>query len=374
MKVLQINKAYPPVVGGIEKVVCDIAESLCTKVEMQILVANDSLKAKDERVGEVAVRRTPSLGKLFSMPLAPFFAFELCKYRNVDIMHFHFPFPIGELSSLLVKTDAKKIVTWHSDIVRQKGFLSIYKPFLMKFLESADKIVVTSPNMMKSSEILKNFNEKCVVIPLGVNPKQFELTDEVRRKSKELKDKYEKPIVFFMGRLVYYKGVEYLIKAMKNIDAYLVIGGSGPLEKSLMKLAKDEGMNERTDFIGFVPEEELAAYYHACDLFVLPSVERSEAFGIVQLEAMACGKPVVSTKLTTGVPYANLDGLTGTTVPARDENALASAMRELLSNKGEREKLGKNAKKRVEEDFTTIKMNDRYYKLYCELLEMTERE
>ena len=367
MKVLQINKAYPPVVGGVEKVVSDIGEALASKVDMRVLVANDSFKAKDEHVGKVRVRRSPSLGKLFSMPIAPFFPIDLFKHRNVDVMHFHFPFPIAEVSSLLFKTRAKKIVTWHSDIVRQKSFMPFYKPALLRFLRSMDKVVVTSPNMMESSEILKEFRDKCLVIPLGVDTERFELTGEVSRKADEIRKRYSRPLILFMGRLVYYKGVEYLVRAMEKVDAQLVIGGDGPLRNSLESLTRERNLKDRIEFVGFISDEDLSAYYHACEFFVLPSIERSEAFGIVQIEAQACGKPVISTDLATGVPYANLDGVTGITVPNKDAEALSIAMNELLQNREKSEKLGSQARIRVMEEFTVKTMSERYYDLYFDL-------
>lgn len=367
MKVLQINKLYYPFTGGVEKVAYDISNELKDKVAMNVLVANDKFENVKEKVNDVNVDRVACIGTYFSMPFAPGFPFALKNYK-ADILHFHLPFPLGVMSYLLTKPEGKTVVTWHSDIVKQKMILKFYRPFLMSFLSKVDRIVVTSPNMIANSPFLEPFKDKCVVISLGINPERFKLTENVKRQAEKIKKKYEKPIILFMGRLVYYKGVRYLIEAMKNVNARLLIGGSGQLKDDLKELSNKLGLDNKIDFLGFVDDNDLAVYYHACDMFVLPSIAESEAFGIVQLEAQVCGKPVISTNLPTGVPYANMDKETGIIVEPKSSKQLSDAINKLLSNKKLRLKYGTNAKKRVESDFTIRKMSQAYYNIYKELL------
>jgi len=367
MKVLQINKLYYPFTGGVEKVAYDISNQLSDKVEMDVLVANDKFKKVQEKINGANIYRSASLGRYFSMPVAPTFPFDL-KQFDADIYHYHLPFPLGVVSHLLTNPNGKTVVTWHSDIVKQKNILKLYKPFLMKFLEKADKIVTTSPNMIGSSPLLQPFKDKCTVIPLGIDPKDFVLTYEEETKVNKIKKNYNKPIIFFVGRLVYYKGIKYLIKAMQNIDAQLLIGGTGPLESELKSQVKEYNLEDRVEFLGYVADEDLSAYYHASEMFVLPSVAKSEAFGIVQLEAQACGKPVISTNLPTGVPYANKDKETGLIVEPKSSQQLADAINLLLSNENLRSTYGENARKRVNDLFTIKKMGKNYLRLYKEVL------
>jgi rhamnosyl/mannosyltransferase len=367
MKVLQIGKYYYPIKGGIEKVVYDIATGLNDKLDMKVLVSNTKFKKSKDMIKQVEVIRSARLTELFSMPILPRFIFDL-KNINADIYHYHLPFPIGVLSDLMLNPNGKTLVTWHSDIIKQKIALRFYKPFLIKFLNKVDNIVVTSPNIINDSPFLSRFKDKCTVIPLGIKPDKFIKTKSINKKTNDIKSNYDKPIILFIGRLVYYKGIEYLIKAMKNIEAILLIGGTGPLEGKLKTLVKDLNLENKVDFLDFVKDEDLPAYYHACDLFVLPSIAKSEAFGIVQLEAQACGKPVVSTNLTTGVPYANKHKETGLIVEPKSVEQLKNAINKLLLDEDLRLKLGKQAKARVNRSFTIDKMTESYLELYKSLI------
>ncbi|MBC7190664.1 glycosyltransferase [Candidatus Aerophobetes bacterium] len=289
---------------------------------------------------------------------------------KADILHFHLPFPLSVMSYFFAKPEGKIVISWHSDIVRQKISKFFYHPFLVRFLKKADVIIATSPNMVESSPYLKRFRGKCRIIPLGIDVERFKLKEDEEGRVKEIRERYTsgKGIILFVGRLIYYKGVEYLIRAMRDIDASCLIIGEGKLKKKLEKMVDELGLSSKVHFLGSISDDKLPSYYHACDVFCLPSVARSEAFGIVQLEAMVCGKPIVSTNLPTGVPFVNQDKKTGIVVPPKNPQALAEAINTLLENPALRKKYGGCAKERVEKEFTKKVMVKRLLEVYREVV------
>lgn len=364
MKILQISKLYYPWIGGMEKIVQNVAEGLRHRVDMKVLTCQSKGRSAVKRINDVEIVKASSLGIFFSMPVSfsfPFYLKELSRDR--DILLFHMPFPLADIAYQWSRIKGKKIVIWwHSDIVKQKILFYFYRPFLISFLKKADKIIVATPRHIDSSEILKNFRSRCAVIPYAVDPQTYILSAAIVEKVHEIKSMYGSEIVLFVGRLIYYKGVEYLIRAMKSVEASLVVIGDGPLRESLLSLAKGMGIAHKVHFLGNgLSDAEMVAYYHACDVFVLPSVEITEGFGIVQLEAMACGKPVVNTNLPTGVPCVSLDNETGYTVPVRDPEALSQAINKILLNDETKQKFGANALKRVSDEFTMDRMMDRVF-------------
>lgn len=370
MKVLQINKKYFPWVGGVEKVVRDICVSLKDKVEIEALVTSDTRQKKVERYEDICVTRLPTLFTLGNTPISLSLISEL-KKSKADIYHFHHPYPWGDISYLITKPKGKVIVTYHSDIVKQKFLLKAYKPFMMRFLSRADKIVATSPRMIEYSPILQKFKDKCIAIPLGIESEKFDTINVDPVKVADLRQRYGPNMVLFVGRLIYYKGIEYLIEAIRKVNANLVIIGSGPLKKQLVKQARTIGVKNRIFFIDKLSDEELPEYYHACNIFTLPSIERTEAFGIVQLEAMASGKPVISTNLTTGVPFVNKNSETGFVIEPKSSKALAEAINKIIKDKNLQIFFGENAKKRVQENFTIEKFSESYLKLYQDITKNT---
>lgn len=366
MKVLQINKLYYPHIGGVEKHVQDLAETLSGRVELEVLVANDSRRATRDLVNGVTVTRVPSWVVVQSAPVAPGF-WRAIKRSRADIYHLHFPNPFGELAYLAAGAPGKLVVTYHSDVVRQKYLKRVYAPVINKLLRRADAVLASSPNLIRSSPWLESIKHKCRVIPFGIDLAPLRATTNTSTAAQANRVRYGSPLVLFVGRLIYYKGLSYLIDAMREINAKLVIVGEGNLDLDLKTQAETAGVADRVFFVGSASEIELAAYYQACDLLVLPSIAPSEAFGFVQLEAHACGKPVVSTNLPTGVPYANLDGVTGLIVPPANSRALASAINRLLSDNALRLKLGSQAKERVEMEFSRQAMADTVLGIYEEI-------
>ncbi len=366
-----MNKLYYPVIGGVETHVRDLALYLPEDVDRKVLACSETGERKVEKIDGVEVTKARNLGNLRSSPVPPGFVSELKAFGSwADLFHFHFPFPTGEMAFLLSGINKPLIVTYHSDIVRQKILLKLYKPFLARFLKRAKVIIATSPKYIETSPFLRVFKEKCRVVPLGIDTTLFDMNEEKEALVDEIRREISAPFVLFVGRLIYYKGAEYLIRAFKEVpeDYKLVIIGSGPLKSELEKLADDSGISRRIVFLDPQPYERLIAFYHACELFVLPSVERSEAFGIVQLEAQACGKPVITTELGTGTSFANLHGVTGIVVPPADVKALSDALNTLLKDDKLRKQLGKNAYERVRKEFDVRFMAKRVNEIYEEVL------
>jgi len=363
---LQIGKYYYPYLGGTETHLSALANELKKEVDIKILVSNIRFKTSIERDDGVDIYRLATLGSLFSLPLTFSLPFWL-KRLNSDILHFHLPNPLAVISFFLARPSGKVIISYHNDIIRQRIFSPLFYPILIRFLNKAETIIVTSKNIIDNSPILKRFRDKCKVIPHGINLNKFILTTEVAKKAEEIKQKFGSPIILFVGRLVYYKGLEYLLKAMSKIEACLLVIGDGPLRKSLKKTAHQLGVFHRISWLGKIDNEKLAPYYYASDIFVLPSAVKAESFGIVQLEAFACRRPVISTDLPTGVPYVNLHRKTGLIVAPRDSEAIAKAISILLASEKLRKYYGQNGRERLECEFTKEIMSKEVLKIYCNL-------
>ena len=368
-RLLEVAKAFYPVIGGVEKTVYDIATAAAPEFDVTVLAVSEDRRSSTEAFKDFTVTKVGKLAKLFSMPISldylPRFR-ELA--RRADIVHVHSPYPLGELALLLNPVKVPVIVTYHFDIVRQRIVAPFYNPILHAVLRRADHIVATNPNTPRSSPILKRYQDKVSAIPFGIQIEKFILSDTEKESVQTLKRGFSRPVVLFVGRLVYYKGVEHLIRAAAQVDSDFVVIGDGPLKEGLVRLAADIGVAPRIRFLEHLPRPELFAYFHASDLFVLPSVAESEGFGLVLLEAMACGKPLVTTELGTGTSWINQHGETGFVVPPRDPGALAEAIQHLVSDEGLRRKMGHAAYDRVCRVFTRREFGEAYTKLFRSLL------
>ena len=376
MKVVQTNKAYYPKVGGIETTITNLSEGLVKdyNVSVKVLTCNDqrTVNYVTKRLNGVDIIYLPTFGFVASLPISVAYMKSLSQL-NGDILHVHEPFPWADLSYLfssrIRKNFSHLVVSWHSDIVRQKWALSIYRPYIHEFLKMADRILVSNTNLIEYSEYLPEYKSKCKVIPLGAKLDWVNYSSNRSDRVKKIKSEYASPLVLFVGRLVYYKGIQYLIDAINQVpDISLVIIGSGPLKKELLNQIHSLNLEKRIHLLPELDEETLHSFYEACDMFVLPSVEKSETYGIVQIEAMACGKAVICTELKTGTTFINQHGTTGLVVPPRDSKALAEAISNLATNVSLRFELGKNAKQRALNELTAEKMVERTYKVYKDIL------
>ena len=369
MKILHIGKFYPPYFGGIEKVNYDIVEGLNAKgVQTDVLCSNHN---KGNAFSEIPYKtyRSHTFKVIASTPLSCSLITTLRKIQdNYDIIHVHLPNPMANLAVFLTRPKAKIILHWHSDIIKQKKLLKLYSPLQTWLLKRADKIVITTPTYLEGSNTLKKYKNKITCIPIGIDSQELSID---RNTLNVLKNKYQgNKIVFSLGRLVYYKGFEYLIDAARFLpnDIIILIAGIGELKEKLQEHISKHNLQDRVKLLGKISFEELGAYYQLCDIFCLPSTERSEAFGVVQIEAMVFGKPIISTSIKgSGVDWVNLNNVSGIIVPPKNADKLAEAITELLVDKEKYKRLSEGAKKRYEEIFTKDKMVDGFKKLYLEI-------
>jgi rhamnosyl/mannosyltransferase len=364
-RVLHVGKYYPPHMGGIETHLQALCSQLLKSFDVQVMVANDGPTSVTETVEGVPVFRVPTSFTFASTPLCPSMVSRI-KRTPCDIIHLHFPNPMAVLAYLASGTPARLVVTYHSDMVRQRILGPLFEPLLHAVLRQSDAIIATSPNYVQTSPVLARHLDRCHVVPLGIRTSDFagcnpDLLSAVRRQ-------YGERLILSTGRLVSYKGFEYLVRAMGHIDAKLLIVGKGPLQVELMQLAAELGVTDRVHLLGRVENDLLAACYHAAQVFVLPSVGRNEAFGLVQVEAMAAGLPVINTRLDSGVPYVSLHEQTGLTVPPRDSDALAAALNRLLDNSELRRSLGDAARARARAEFSLDSMTAATEALYEQVL------
>ncbi len=372
LRVLQLGKYYYPHSGGIETHLRLLTDALSATSEVEVLVHNAARSTVRERVGSVDVTRVATLGRLASTELSPALVRELSG-RSYDVLHLHTPNPMGMLAYYLAKkpVEHRLIVTHHSDVVRQIWLRRAFQPVFAGVMRRADAIVVTSKRYLDTSLELKPYREKCVVIPYGIP--LTEPGGPVPSVVDEFSSRHGGRVILCIGRLVYYKGFEVILAAMARVDAGLLIVGSGPLERSLRERIQNLALGERVLLLGDVSNDQITRILPAAQVFALPSIARSEAFGIVQLEAMAAGLPVVNTHLDSGVPEVSLHGVTGLTVPPGDPVALASALNALLEDAPLRARLGAAGQSRARTQFAVEPMVNGIQSLYRSVAQGKDR-
>lgn len=334
MKILHLGKFYP-IYGGVEKVMYDLTCGLSERgVHTDMMcVAQDAgpFRRQLNPYGQLIGCR--SWGKLCATMISPGLVATLKREcGKYDIIHVHHPDPMAAVALWLSGYKGRVILHWHSDILKQKFILHFYKPLQRWLINRAETIICTTPAYQQGSQFLKDVQEKCRVLPIGIEP--FNAPPE--QTVEGIRAAYgERKIIFSLGRLVGYKGFQYLVESARHLpdDYVVVIGGTGPLRRDLEALIERWDLHNKVKLIGFVADDDLPAYYAACDLFCLSSVQKTEAFGIVQIEAMAFGKPVVATKIPeSGVSWVNAHGESGINVEPEDSKALAEAFLQILSD------------------------------------------
>jgi glycosyltransferase involved in cell wall biosynthesis len=364
LRVLQIGKYYPPVIGGMETHLHALCGELRKSVDLEVIVSGVQHRTTHTVVDGIPVTRLGRIGEIASTPVILGMVRKI-KESRADLLHLHHPNPMAVMAYLLSGFRGRLVITYHSDVVHQKNLNRLFEPFLRVAMERADAIIASSQNYIDSSYLLGQYQERCKVIPFGIEAAHFERPDS--RIVQTIRDRYGPRIILAVGRLVYYKGFEYLIRAMRDIEGHLLIVGEGPLHADLEREAQVPGAERKVSFLGSVAD--VAPYYHASDVFALPSSMRSEAFGMVQIEAMTCGVPVVNTRLRSGVPFVSLDKVTGLTVPPANPRALADAINTLLADPRRRAIMGAAGKRRVAQEFSLEVMTQRTLALYSQVMD-----
>lgn len=368
MHVVQIYKDYPPVTGGIEHHLALLSEGLAARGHhVTVLVSAPGLHPRSYEERGVRIIAVGRLATVASTPLSPALPGQLAHLRP-DLIHLHHPYPPGDLAILLAGRRSPFVVTYHSDIIRQRRLKLVVAPLVRHTLRTAASIVVGSPAYMHSSPWLAPITEHCRVVPYGLPLERFGQADQ--RLVAALQARYPGPLVLFVGRLRYYKGAEVLVRAMAEVPGQAIfVGADATVRRAdLIDLARQIGVAERVHFVGAQDDEHLRAFYHAATVFVLPSLERSESFGLVQVEAQAAGLPIVCTELGTGTSYVTRHGETGIVVPPGDEQALARALRLLLANPALAQAYGNAGRLRAAREFSLGTMLDRIETIYAEAI------
>jgi rhamnosyl/mannosyltransferase len=370
IKVIHLGKFDTSDKGGIENHVYNLCTRLAKNNHYVLnVISNRRFRFKKSINGNFEVVSLPAFFKCFSTAfnvILPFYVMKRVIFDSFNIIHIHHPDPLSHLTTLFLPKKIKIVLTWHSDIVAYKKLYFFYKPFLIKLLLRADRIIVATPNHIKSSDLLSNHNirKKIQIIPYGIDYNYFNQKKFIEE-SIAVKRKYNnKFIIFTLSRHVYYKGLPYLIEAMKYTNgALLVIGGSGPDTEKLKQIVIKRDLVSKVIFTGHIPENNLPSYHHAADIFCLPSTESSEAFGIAMAESMACAKPIIVSKLGTGVNFV-CTNQTGIIVERGNALALGKAINRLKESSALRKSLGENGQKRIKFRFSTDMMVKKTIRLY----------
>lgn len=333
MRVLHAYKIYlPDIYGGIPHVIATLAKLSRRGVETTVLVARALGFGRSFVIDGAAVRAVTSFGTLFSTPLAPSYPLAFARRaRTMDVVVCHAPFPLADMGLLFgLPNRTALIVHWHADVIGRPWLSRLMAPLVRRTLARADRVIVSDPAMIANSRLLGPVAAKCAVVPYGCDVGYWSVLDAAQRTAVEDLTKRYPRLVVAVGRLVSYKGYEVFLRAMQYVDAQAVIIGEGALKQGLERLARQLGVFDRVAFVGGLQRDEVKQYIHAAKVLAFPSVTEAEAFGIVQLEAMSAGRPIVNTSLATAVPHIARDGQEGLTVPPNDARAFAEALRRLL--------------------------------------------
>jgi rhamnosyl/mannosyltransferase len=375
MRILHVFKSfYPDSVGGIERTILTLSHGLSDLGHTSnVLTLSPSVnKPTLQNFEGVVVHQAPRIFELAATGFSISFVSMLRHLASeYDVIHYHFPWPWMDVAHLWWRArsalQTASVVTYHSDVVRQRALMKVYRPLMMRFLDNVDAIVATSPNYVSTSSILQKFSTKVSVVPLGLEDDSVGHVDSARVES--WKRKIGNKFFLFVGVLRYYKGLHILLHAMRYFDVPVVIAGAGPIEGELREMAGRLGIRN-VYFTRYVDEPDKLALLSSCRAVLFPSHLRSEAFGLSLLEGAVFGKPMISSEIGTGTSFVNDDGTTGFVVPPGNPEAFANAMRILWHDDVLCAKLGNQARQRYLLHFTSSQMVSGYLKVYSRIISM----
>ena len=367
--IVHIYKTYlPETIGGGERVIFELAEgAVKAGFDVSVIYLSDKETEIDNTYfGHV----THSFRKTAEIASTPFVFSNLAKIRQLilaaDIVHYHYPWPFADLLHLLFGRGSKSVVTYHADIIKQRFLERLYAPVRRLFLSDVTRIVATSEPYVTSSKVLGSYTSKLGVIPLGLSESLYPRSNEAL--VARFQQRFGNNFFLFIGALRSYKGLDSLLDAAKTTEFPIVIGGSGELASHLAERIASEGLLN-VHLLGTISDDEKVALLKACSIFVFPSHQRSEAFGLSLVEAAMMSKPMISCELGTGTSFVNKAGETGEVVQPNDSQALSHSMRILSESESLRETYGLNARSRFERLFRAEIMVDKYLNLYRQLIQ-----
>lgn len=371
MRVLHLFKTYfPDSMGGIEQVIFQLCQGgISHGIHSEVLTLSQNPQPSEVMVADHRVHRAKlnlqiaSTGLSYSV-LGRFRALA----EQVDLIHYHFPWPFMDLIHFIAGIEKPVVVSYHSDIVRQKHLMRLYAPLMRRFLDRADRLVAASPNYVETSEVLRRYGQKTTVIPYGLDKQGYSQVSPERLD--HWRERCGKRFFLFVGVMRYYKGLHILLEAAQGSQYPIVIVGTGPLETELKSQALRLGLSN-VQFLGRLGDEDKVALLQLCAAFVFPSHLRSEAFGISLLEAAMYGKPMISSEIGTGTSYINIHGETGLVVPPGDPSAFRAAMDKLWSSPESCARMGRQAEMRYEKLFTSALMGRQMADLYRQVVTET---
>ena len=369
MRVLHFYKtAFPDTRGGVEQVIDQIARSVNA-----LGIKSDVLSLTRAHAPRTILQNGYFAHRArlnFQIASTGFSASSVLRFwqltKKADVIHYHFPWPFMDLVHFLTKVKKPTVVTYHSDIIRQKHLLSFYKPLRNKFLTDVNRIVTTSPNYLETSDVLDRYRDKVDVIPIGLDEGTYPAPAD--DKLTYWKERFGGKFYLFVGVLRYYKGLHILMEALKQTNYPVVLIGTGPTERALKQQAMELGL-KNVHFLGYLPEIDKVALLKLCFGVLFPSHLRSEAFGVSLLEGAMYGKPLISSEIGTGTTFINIANETGLVVPPGDPGALQVAMRYLWENPDIALEMGRNARTRYLKRFTAATMAKSYGSLYRRVLD-----
>jgi O-antigen biosynthesis rhamnosyltransferase len=370
MNVLHLYRTYfPDSQGGLEEVIRQICLGARQNgVNSRVFTLSDEPYPQRLPRPEAEVIR---VRKSFEIASCGVSLTGVAQFRRevewADIVHYHYPWPFADLLYGLAGRHKPSILTYHSDVVRQKLLLGVYKPLMNKYLDAMDMIVATSPNYFATSEVLGRYAEKVEVIPIGLDEPSYPDVVNHNQELEAAKTRFGSNFYLFVGVLRYYKGLHILLDAIRGAPYKVIIAGSGPVEAELRKQAERLGL-DNVVFAGFVSDREKMLLFQLCCGVVFPSYLRSEAFGVTLLEGAMSAKPLISAEIGSGTTHVNIHGETGLVVPPANSRALRDAMDALYFDPEKASEMGARARQRYEQLFTGAQMGDRYTEAYKNIL------